>query len=128
MAKTIVPPEDVKEYGDQVQEAQDAEALAATAAMEQETTPQVAMPSPVPPEPQGSAAKTVEPGQTGGQPGGQPRSLMQLVPPNILFRDTSRRPQSVVRYDVGRLWEALADDPNVPSFTRALAARLKGEA
>lgn len=126
MAVKTTPPVDVKEYGTVKKEAQGAEALAATAAMEAETTPQVEVP-PVQAAAQQPAPQQVAPATAAPQ-GFQPKSLMQLVPPDLLFRTGQSRLPSQQDYDIGQLWRALEQGPNIDPLVRAIAKRLLREA
>lgn len=122
MAK-ITQQEDAKDYGDATQEAQDAEALAATAAMEAETTPQLAPPAEEPTE--GQPAPEQEPEAAAPRQPLQPRNLMQLVPPSLLFRDKIKNPAKQDR-DLALLYEPIASSPYASELTKAILARLKG--
>lgn len=126
MAKATPPPVDAQEYGDKTQEAQNAEALAATAAMEAETTPNVqpveAQAAPQQPEAPPQAAAPAS-----RQAGLQPRNLMQIIPPSLMFREDKGRLPSQQDYDVGQLWRALEQDRNTDPLVRAIAKKLLRE-
>jgi hypothetical protein len=126
MATTTQPPTDIKEYGNAKKEAQDAEGLAATAAMEAETTPTLQPPeaeaAPEQPAPEQEADEVAPP----NQPTTQPRNLMQLVPPELLFRDKVKNPAKQDR-DVAMLYEVLASSPYSSDLTKVILSRLRGE-
>jgi hypothetical protein len=118
------PPTDAKEYGDKKKEAQDEAALAATAQMEAETAPQVEVPTAQAATQQPAPEQGAPPASTPQQQRVRPRNLMQIVPPNLLYRDRSKKSSLAKSYDVGTLWEVLANAPDAPASIRAIAQRL----
>ena len=120
--RTTTAPTDVKEYGSKKKEARSADALAnATARAAQPEVPQ-APPGTQQPAPQQAPAQAAA-----QQQGVMPTSLMQMVPPDILFRKNQARLPSQQQYDVGQLWSTLADSPTTDPLIRAIAKRLLRE-
>jgi len=125
MAIGTPPPTDVKEYGDKKQEEQDAEALAATAQMEAETTPQVEVPTAQAATQQPAPEQAEPPAAATAQQRVRPQNLMQIVPPELLFKDKVKNPASQDR-DLALLYEAIASSPYASGLTKAILDRLRG--
>jgi hypothetical protein len=107
-------PVEAAEYGDKVQAEATQDNLEVSAAVEAEN-----MPAPPPAEPVSPASPQPVEEQW------QPKSLMDAVPPGLLFQ-RGKRPYEQ-RYDISLLWDVLAEDPNVDPVIAAIAQRLKGE-
>jgi hypothetical protein len=94
--------------------------------MEAETTPTLQPPeaeaAPEQPAPEQEADEVAPP----NQPTTQPRNLMQLVPPELLFRDKVKNPAKQDR-DVAMLYEVLASSPYSSDLTKVILSRLRGE-
>ena len=119
MAKVTEQQVGAEDYGNQTQEAQDVEGLAATAAMEAETTPTLQPPEAAAPAQQSAPQQAQSPTTTPQQQGFVPTNLMQRVPHNFSARPANTLADSVNA--AAQMWGALAIDPNASAGLRSFA-------
>lgn len=134
-----IPQKGASDYGDKVQAEREEAITEAAQAIGAKDAPDVS-PGPTPPEEEEAPQEEQEGGQEGDQeeaaagaaqgPSSRITSLMQLVPPELLNRPApAKRPKTAMNksYDVGMLWQVLAESPDASPAIKAIAKRLMGE-